>query len=38
MDPNDDRARRRVIWMKRGAVAGLALIFVAVTAIVAPRV
>jgi serine protease Do len=38
MDPNDDRARRRVIWMKRGAVAALALTFVGVTALVAPRV
>ena len=38
MDPNDDRARKRVIWMKRGAVVALAVTFVAVTALVAPRV
>jgi serine protease Do len=34
----EDRARLRVVWMKRGAIAALALIFVAVTAVVAPRV
>jgi S1-C subfamily serine protease len=35
---SEDRARRRVTWVKRGAVASLALTFVAVTAVVAPRV
>jgi serine protease Do len=35
---SDASARRRVTWMKRGAVAALALTFVGVTAIVAPRV
>jgi len=35
---NDDRARRRVTWVKRGAIAGVALVFVAVTAVLAPRV
>src|SRR5215831_2268306 len=38
MDQETEASARRRIWMKRGAVAGLALIFVAVTAIVAPRV
>ena len=40
MEPqeSEDRARRRVAWMKRAAVAGLALTFVGLTAIVAPRV
>jgi len=37
-EENDDRARRKVIWVKRGAVGALALTFVAVTALVAPRV
>src|SRR5215813_3131942 len=35
---SDDRARRRVTWVKRGAIAGVALVFVAVTAVLAPRV
>jgi serine protease Do len=34
----EDRARRRVTWMKRGAIVGVALVFVAVTAVLAPRV
>ena len=38
MDQETEASARRRIWMKRGAVAGLALMFVAVTAIVAPRV
>src|SRR5678815_493394 len=38
MDQETEASARRRIWMKRGAVAGLALTFVAVTAIVAPRV
>src|SRR6185295_8500927 len=38
MDQESEASVRRRIWMKRGAVAGLALVFVAVTAIVAPRV
>jgi serine protease Do len=38
MDQETEASARRRIWMKRGAVAGLALVFVAVTAIVAPRV
>ena len=37
-EQNEDRARRRVTWMKRGAVATLVLTFVVVTAVVAPRV
>ena len=35
---NDDRARRQVTWMKRGAIVGVALLFVGVTAVLAPRV
>jgi len=38
MEQKSDVDARRRVWMKRGAVAGLALTFVAVTAIVAPRV
>lgn len=34
----DERAQRRVSWMKRAAVGTLALTFVVVTAVVAPRV
>jgi serine protease Do len=34
----EEWARRRVTWMKRGAIAGLAVVFVGVTAVVAPRV
>jgi serine protease Do len=35
---SEDRARFRIRWMKRGAIAAVALVFVAVTAVVAPRV
>ncbi len=38
MEQESDASARRRVWMKRGAVAGLALTFVGVTAIVAPRV
>ncbi|RPH72588.1 MAG: serine protease [Myxococcaceae bacterium] len=38
MDQETEAGARRRIWMKRGAVAGLALTFVAVTLVVAPRV
>src|SRR5262245_1730828 len=38
MDQETEASARRRIWMKRGAVAALALTFVAVTLIVAPRV
>ena len=34
----EDRAQKRVSWMKRGAVGALAVAFVVVTALVAPRV
>ncbi len=35
---SEERTRFRIMWMKRGAVAGVALVFVGVTAVVAPRV
>jgi serine protease Do len=35
---SEDRARFRIRWMKRGAIAAVALVFVGVTAVVAPRV
>jgi hypothetical protein len=38
MEQETDASARRRVWMKRGAVAALALTFVGVTAIVAPRV
>jgi S1-C subfamily serine protease len=38
MDTETEASARRRIWMKRGAVAALALTFVVVTLLVAPRV
>ena len=35
---SDERAQRRVRWMKRGAIGALALTFVVVTVLVGPRV